>query len=57
MPLNLKIVWGSGLSSARLMGLEDATTFGELKALIAGKSGIDPGRYYFSYDPNIIFYC
>lgn len=42
MPLNLKISWGGGASSARLMGLEDGITLGGLKALISTKSGIDP---------------
>lgn len=45
MPINLKITWGSGASSARLMGLEDGTSLGDLKALIFSKSGIDVARY------------
>lgn len=44
MPLNLKITWGAGASSARLMGLEDGITLGDLKTVVATKSGIDCGR-------------
>eukprot|EP00752_Nemacystus_decipiens_P008647 g7721.t1 len=40
MPLNLKISWGSGASSARLLGLDDETTLAALKGVIASKSGI-----------------
>lgn len=43
MPLNLKITWGEGASSARLLGLDDATTLGDLKALVNTKTGIDTG--------------
>eukprot|EP00903_Cladosiphon_okamuranus_P018880 g17366.t1 len=44
MPLNLKISWGSGASSARLLGLDDGTTLSELKGVIASKTGIDVER-------------
>ncbi|CAN0100248.1 unnamed protein product [Laminaria digitata] len=47
MPLNLKITWGEGASSARLLGLDDATTLGDLKALVATKTGIDTGMMQF----------
>lgn len=43
MPLNLKITWGEGASSARLLGLDDATTLGDLKTLVNTKTGIDTG--------------
>lgn len=44
MPLNLKISWGSGASSARLLGLDDGTTLSELKGVIASKTGVDITR-------------
>lgn len=44
MPLNLKISWGSGASSARLLGLDDGTTLAELKGVIASKTGIGIDR-------------
>ncbi|CAM9657456.1 unnamed protein product, partial [Ectocarpus sp. 8 AP-2014] len=44
MPLNLKITWGAGASSARLLGLDDGITLSELKGVIAEKSGIETHR-------------
>ncbi|CAN0261687.1 unnamed protein product [Ectocarpus sp. 12 AP-2014] len=44
MPLNLKITWGAGASSARLLGLDDGITLSELKGVIAEKSGIETYR-------------
>lgn len=44
MPLNLKIAWGAGGSSVRMMGLADELNLGDFKKLIANKSGIDPSR-------------
>ncbi|CAM9845018.1 unnamed protein product [Scytosiphon promiscuus] len=44
MPLNLKITWGAGASSARLLGLEDGTTLAELKAVVASKTSIETNR-------------
>lgn len=44
MPLNLKISWGSGASSARLLGLDEGISLAELKGVIASKSGIDVER-------------
>jgi len=44
MPLNLKITWASGASSARLLGLDDGTTLAELKSVVASKTGLDVDR-------------
>lgn len=45
MPLNLKIMWGAGASSARLLGLDDGTTLAELKDVIASKTSIEANRF------------
>ncbi|CAM9567421.1 unnamed protein product [Pylaiella littoralis] len=44
MPLNLKITWGAGASSARLLGLDDGTTLVELKDVVASKTSIEASR-------------